>query len=61
MVFWTGIAPGAETGGMVSVVAAVRTRRPELVMTAVSASRRSVLIMRKNVRWSEKLRHGLHG
>jgi hypothetical protein len=56
MVFWTGIALGAETGGMASVVEAVRTKRPVLVMTAVSASRRSVFIMRKNVRREGKLR-----
>jgi hypothetical protein len=50
-----------ETGGMVAVVAAVKAKRPEPVMTAVSASRRSVFIMGKNVRWNGKLHTDLRG
>ena len=45
MVFLTGINSAAETGGMVSVVTAVQAKRPDVVMLAVSASRRSVFIM----------------
>jgi len=44
MVFLTGVIPEAETGGIVSVVAAVQAKRPEVVMAAVSVKSRKVFM-----------------
>jgi hypothetical protein len=44
MVFLTGVIPEAETGGIVSVVAAVQAKRPEMVMAAVSDKSRKVFM-----------------
>src|SRR6185503_4585397 len=55
MVFLTGSRFAAETGGIVSVVTSVQARRPEVVITAVSARSRSVFIVRKERGGGKKL------
>jgi len=44
MVFLTGVIPEAPTGGIVSVVADVQAKRPEVVMAAVSVKIKKVFM-----------------
>jgi hypothetical protein len=44
MVFLTGVIPEADAGGIVSVVAAVQAKRPEVVMAAVSVKIKKVFM-----------------
>jgi len=44
MVFLTGVIPEAPTGGIVSVVADVQAKRPEVVMAAVSVKIKKIFM-----------------